>query len=297
MKNKIYFFFFMLFALNLKAQQIPDSSYVPNIINKAYPNLNGTTVFIDEAHNNFHTKDNRFLAFSNVLKADGYSVKSFTEKFTVESLSGVKILVISNALEENARGPFVIPTKSAFTKEEVKSVKKWVEKGGSLFLIADHMPFAGAASKLGEAFGFTFYDSFLFDENRRGILDFYKEKKDLGKHKITDSISKIRTFTGQAFKIPNKSVSILNLKKKYNVFLPDTMWVFNDKTKKFNANNLSQGAVLEFGKGKIAVFGEAAMFTAQLAGRNRFKAGMNSEDASENYKLLLNIIHWLDKVK
>ncbi|MCH3884437.1 hypothetical protein [Tenacibaculum aquimarinum] len=79
--------------------------------------------------------------------------------------------------------------------------------------------------------------------------------------------------------------------------MPDTMWVFNDKTKKFNANNLSQGAVLEFGKGKIAVFGEAAMFTAQLAGRNRFKAGINSEDASENYKLLLNIIHWLDKVK
>jgi hypothetical protein len=42
------------------------------------------------------------------------------------------------------------------------------------------------------------------------------------------------------------------------------------------------------------MFGEAAMFTAQLAGASKAKVGMNSEYAEENYKLLLNIIHWLD---
>ena len=36
------------------------------------------------------------------------------------------------------------------------------------------------------------------------------------------------------------------------------------------------------------------MFSAQLAGQNLRKLGMNSDYAGENYKLLLNIIHWLD---
>ena len=76
--------------------------------------------------------------------------------------------------------------------------------------------------------------------------------------------------------------------------LPDTAWIFNSKTIKYNVEGWSQGAYKEFGKGKIVVFGEAAMFTAQLAGPQKIKAGMNNEVAPENYKLLLNIIHWLD---
>ena len=111
----------------------------------------------------------------NVLSKAGYTVKGFTQKFSAESLQKVKVLVISNALVEGARGPFVIPTPNAFTKEEIKAVSGWVKNGGALFLIADHMPFAGASEKLAKAFGFTFYDSFLFDKNRGGILDFSKK--------------------------------------------------------------------------------------------------------------------------
>jgi len=44
----------------------------------------------------------------------------------------------------------------------------------------------------------------------------------------------------------------------------------------------------------LVVFGEAAMFSAQLAGANQRKVGMNSEDAPENFQLLLNIFHWLN---
>jgi hypothetical protein len=40
--------------------------------------------------------------------------------------------------------------------------------------------------------------------------------------------------------------------------------------------------------------GEAAMFTAQVAGPQQFRAGMDSPFAARNYRLLLNIIHWLD---
>ena len=61
-----------------------------------------------------------------------------------------------------------------------------------------------------------------------------------------------------------------------------------------NAKGLSQGAYKKFGKGRVVVFGEAAMFTAQLVGLEQIKMGMNNIAAPENFQLLLNIIHWLD---
>ena len=109
-----------------------------------------------------------------------------------------------------------------------------------------------------------------------------------------ESVQQIATFTGQAFKIPDDATPILTFNKNYVNMLPDTAWIFNDETTRFNVEGWSQGAYREFGKGKIVVFGEAAMFTAQLAGPQKSKAGMNNEAAPENHQLLLNIIHWLD---
>lgn len=79
-----------------------------------------------------------------------------------------------------------------------------------------------------------------------------------------------------------------------NNYLPDTAWVFNEKIPQYKVKGWSQGAFKQYGKGRIVVFGEAAMFSAQLAGANQRKVGMNSEDAPENFQLLLNIFHWLD---
>ncbi len=292
---KFLLFFFCGFYVF--SQQVPDSLYMP-IITKEKKDV---IVYVDSAHNNFHTINNRFYPFANVLRKSGYEVQSFTKKFSQKTLKKIKLLVISNALHENARSPFVTPTPSAFSNEEIKAIKAWVKNGGALFLIADHMPFAGASEKLGKIFGFHFYDSFLLDENMRGIFDFNKENNMLADHDLTNGIGRfkkvnsIRTFTGQAFQIPNKAISILKTTEKQIVLLPDTMWRFNKKTERFPAKELSQGAIMNVGKGKIAVFGEAAMFTAQLAGRDQFKVGMNAIEASENYKLLLNLIKWLSE--
>jgi len=231
---------------------------------------------------------------------DGYQVVDYNGKFESDKLKEVDILVISNALHENARQPFVAPTKSAFTEKEIKVLHQWVQKGGALFLIADHMPFAGASVALAKEFGFVFYDGFLFEDDDKGILDFTLENNMLTENIIStgrnqsEKVSSIRTFTGQGFKIPKKAVSILNFKENHTLFIPERMWVFNKQTKKLPATHLSQGAYMKYGSGRVVVFGEAAMFTCQLAGPERIKVGMNSLEATENYKLLLNIIHWLD---
>jgi len=45
----------------------------------------------------------------------------------------------------------------------------------------------------------------------------------------------------------------------------------------------------------VAVFGEAAMFAAQLTGAKGEPVGMNSLRASYNLQLLLNVLHWLSR--
>jgi hypothetical protein len=162
------------------------------------------------------------------------------------------------------------------------------------------MPMAGAAQDLAKAFEFEFTNGFVFDTLSRGPSFFNLNEKTLAESIITkgrysaERVDQIVTFTGQAFKIPDDATPILTFNKNYVNMLPDTAWVFNNKTIKFNVEGWSQGAYKNYGKGKIVVFGEAAMFTAQLAGPEKRKMGMNNEDAPENYKLLLNIIHWLD---
>lgn len=290
----------MLIPSLIYSQQVADSTYNPTIHNPSYELGKGSVIFIDEGHHNFHTKNGRYKAFSNLLVRDGYKVKEYKGLFKEHELAKGKILVISNALNEINVDDWFLPNPSAFTKSEIAILKKWVNNGGNLFLIADHMPMAGAATELAAAFGFEFTNGFVFGTTSKGPAIFNLKEKTLTESVLTkgrksnESVAQIATFTGQAFKIPDDATSILTFDENYINKLPDTAWVFNDETTQYGVKGWSQGAFKKYGKGKIVAFGEAAMFTAQLAGPNQFKVGMNSEVAPENYQLLLNIIHWLD---
>ncbi len=305
MRLKIYLFILLTLFLieEIKPQQIADTTYHPEIKNPAYQVGKGPVVFIDEGHYNFHTKNGRYKPFAMLLERDGYNVKEFKGKFEMSKLNEGKILVISNALNKINDTNWVLPTPSAFTKEEIKTVADWVSAGGSLFLIADHMPLAGAAHDLAAVFGFEIYNGFAFDttSNNRGQAFFNRNDLTLTKSPLTDGrnssekINQVVSFTGQAFKIPADAQPVLIFNQNFEIFLPDTAWQFNDKTKRISVEGWSQGAYKKFGKGRIAIFGEVAMFSAQLGGEQKVRMGMNSEIASENYQFLLNIIHWLDR--
>jgi hypothetical protein len=302
MANKQIFVLIYILALNMKLfpQQVSDTTFNPEITKPQYGINKGSVIFIDEFHNNFHTKSGRYWAFSKLLERDGYIIKEYNDEFKEAKLSGGKILVIANALNDTNVDNWALPNPSAFSKEEIEIVKKWVMDGGSLFLIADHMPFAGASMELASAFGFEFTNGFAFDKNSRGPSAFSLKVGTLKENVITkgrdtsEYIRNIFTFTGQAFKIPEDAKPILVFNENFFNIMPDTAWIFNDNTPKYNIEGWCQGAFKIFGKGKIVAFGEAAMFTAQLAGPEKSKVGMNAEYAKENYKLLLNIIHWLD---
>ena len=304
--KKLFVLFILILPYWSFSQQVADLNYNPKIGDKLYKSGEGPIVFIDEGHHNFHTKDGKYMAFSNLLERDGYNVRKYKGEFIEEELSKGKILVISNALNKINIRNWTLPNPSAFSKIEIEIVKKWVNSGGSLFLIADHMPMGGAAKDLAMEFGFEFTNGFAYKtkNNKRisGPSFFNLKNGSLTESIITkgrnsrESVDKIATFTGQAFKIPNDATPILTFGKNYVNLLPNKAWVFNKKTPTINVKGWSQGAYKKHGKGKIVVFGEAAMFSAQLAGPKKIKAGMNNKVAPQNYQLLLNIVHWLDGV-
>jgi len=88
-----------------------------------------------------HTIDGGFRAFADLLKLDGYRVLSADSEVTQELLDQTYVYVISNTVHGGHDAEWKLPTPPAFTSVEIKVIKEWVENGGSLLLIADHMPF------------------------------------------------------------------------------------------------------------------------------------------------------------
>ena len=280
------------------AQQLPDPEFDTSVANPAYKK-EGPRILFDEAHHNFHTTEGRYKPFVDVLMNDGYRVIRNRQPFTKSSLSSFKVLVIANALgaeemdDNGADG-------SAFTEEECQAVQDWVKSGGALLLIADHAPFGGAAAALGSRFGVDMSKGFTYDEansapNSPSLLIFSRENKLLATHPISEGrdqnekLNMVQSFTGQSLKGPEDSVAILKLGDTAK----DTP--NREAESSVSAAGRAQAIALKFGKGRVVVQGEAAMLSAQIAGQNKQKMGMNVP-GNDNKQYALNVIHWLSGV-
>jgi hypothetical protein len=299
----------MFAATSLQAQQRPDRAFSPPIRTPAYAEGKGPVVCLDEAHHNFHTLDERFWAFGELLRRDGYIVRPSRSTFDSATLSQCAIFVISNAQPSDAEwAVYPYPTPAAFTADEVRSVLRWVRGGGKLLLIADHMPLAGAAASLAAAFGVTFTDGFAVEGYRgesardsalRTPTFFRSTDGTLRSHAITrgrsasETVTRVRSFTGQAFQAPSSADPLLVLPASFISLMPEKAWQFGEDTRRVPVGGWLQGAVMRVGSGRAAFFGEAAMFSAQVAGPQQRPMGMNAPGAEQNYQLVLNVMHWL----
>ncbi len=286
----------------LHAQQVADTAYTPPILDPEFPEGEGPLVLIDEAHFNFHTADGRYLAFARLLRRDGFVVEPSTQPFTSAVLARADVLVIANALAEKDADTddWSLPTPSAFMRAEIDAVEEWVREGGSLLLIADHMPIPGAAEALAASFGLRFQNGFAVDTvTGRGTATFRRTDGSLRLHPIIDGrtpderVDSVTAFMGQAFRADGDAEPLMVLDENWILLLPEVAWEFSETTPRIPAANLLQGAVLEHGAGRVAAFGEAAMFSAQVSGAGRTPMGMNVPAADQNYRLALNVLHWL----
>jgi hypothetical protein len=304
-KRKLVFELIGLFCVAgaASAQQVADPNFKPSIPRPAYEPGKGPVVAIDEAHHNFHTADGRYQPFADLLRRDGYRVEAFGKPLSLESLKGVDVLVISNALNERNEEDWSLPTPSAFTPDEIAAAHAWVEGGGSLFLIADHMPFAGAATDLARAFGFEFSNGYARVGNpaERRSPDVFEPSTGLGDSPVTrgradeEKVTKVATFTGSAFRPPKEAVPVLAFGAASVSFETKQAPGISEGAPEVPIEGWCQGAIMKVGKGRVVAFGEAAMFSAQLGGPQARPIGMNSPDAPQNSQLLLNIMHWLSR--
>ncbi|OUR76811.1 hypothetical protein A9Q75_16060 [Colwellia psychrerythraea] len=277
------------------SDQQPDPDFIPKNTKTSFSELNSPIVLIDEAHNNFLTTNGRYKPFSQVLSSDGYTVRPSKEKFTLEYLKQADILVIANALDKNRRD-WAPPFGDAFETGEVEVVKQWVSQGGSLFLVADHTPFPKVIERLSAAFGFEFSNGHVRD------AVFRLDDNSLMDHSITkgsphsERITQVKTFGGSAFQIPEGAKPLLILGKGATSLVPDIPFQVNAQTPRVSMSGWYQGAVLEVGEGRVAVFSEGMAFSSQLIVSTGKKHGLVSGGAEQNEQFLLNVMHWLSKI-
>ncbi len=274
------------------AQQVPNPNAELTVAAPAYPLDRGPRVLIDEGHANLHTLTEGYAPFATLLRNDGYRVNAHRGRINAETLAEADVLVIANAAP-----PPVGP--SAFLPLEIAALRAWVEAGGSLLLIADHPPYAGAAAELGAAFGVTFRNVHAVNPGNRG-QDLFRAGAGLADHSIIagadgdSAVTSVRSFAGSAFTAPDAR-PLLMLGEGYLAVEADDEAVESAMASAPSAAGLLQGATLELGRGRIVVMGEAAMFTSQLAGPQQRVTGIGAPGAEQNKQFALNLMHWLSR--
>ena len=294
----------LLIGSTVHAQQTSDLDYRPPIPRPAYARDAGPRVVIDEAHHNFHTADGRYRPFAELLRRDGYRVVRLREPLAGDALKNVDVLVIANPLHARNRTDWSLPTPSAFTPDEVNMLRGWVESGGALLLIADHMPFPGAAGEVARAFGVEFSNGYARDGRwRPGKVATFGGNAGLAECAITrgrfpeEKVTSVATFGGSAFQPPRDATRIMTFGA--GSFSHETTKApgITPDARKVAIDGWCQGATWSVARGRIAVFGEAAMFSAQRSGPNKKPMGMNDPEARQNHQLLLNVMHWRSRAE
>lgn len=196
--------------------QQPDMTFDPSVRTPAY-RTNGPRVAFDIAHHNWHTPSGRYRPLAELLRNDGYDVRPNESPFTAAALDSIQVLVVANAM-----GPDDHEGRPAFTESEDSAVVRWVEGGGSLLLIADHVPFGFAAERLAQAFGVTMYLAFARDDKHHSGWDnerlfFNWSNGPLSAHPIIDGrsaserVDTVVTITGQSLSVPAGATALLRM--------------------------------------------------------------------------------------
>lgn len=234
-----------------------------------------------------------------INKISDYNVTDLNSPVTEPGvLDGCKIYMVVNPIHESNIDRWELPNPSGFSEDEIAEINRWVRNGGSLFLVADHMPFAGAAKDLAASFGFQFRNGFgmlVKEPNQLDVFSIENERL-LESPVCGHEIISLTSYTGSAFRYPGQAVPVMVFKEGDFSLEPEIAWRFREDTKRVELAGHAQGALMDYGAGKLAIFGEAAMFTAQTitTEQGTFKIGLNNQgSAPQNLSFLLNVVHWL----
>lgn len=271
-------------------------------------------VLLDAAHHNAWN-DPRMTRF---LENQGFEVRQLDVRFGRKELDGVDIVLIAGALSEQNAVPenrsqeafdqaWRLPTPSAFTEQEISLLSSWVEAGGALMLVSDHMPLAGAIGDLAAEFGIEVSNGFAVDASaltdlsgpdvsNAGSIVFRRSDGTLAAHEVTDGrdeakrVDTVATYVGSAFRLPDNGEALLELGPNFVSLLPEIAWRFSEDTAREPIGGWSQGGLLRVGLGRLAIFGELGILaTPEALARDPDP----DNPQKQNPQLLLNVLQWL----
>jgi hypothetical protein len=325
--TRVGFFVAVLAVFSLSgdgaAQQVADSTFDVSVLHPAYTRGAGPVVAFDEAHHNFHTRDGRYLPLARLLENDGYRVRANSSPFTAATLDSFQVLIVANAI--GGRWDAGAYGRPAFTDAETAAVEQWIQRGGSLLLIADHAPMGVAAEPLGRALGVAMGKGYTEDSTAHfsiggfgtSVLLFSRGNGLLGDHPITrgrnpaERVDSVVAFTGQSLRGPPGAEPLLALgdnavdhpsptpEQAARSANPGTAWMTAvEGLPTTPASGRAQGLAFRRGRGRVVVLGEAAMLSAQAVFNPRGErvgiAGMNVPGTG-NRQFALNVLHWLSE--
>ena len=263
----------------------PDLQYKPQVRRQFNPERQPVISF-DQAHNNRHLfldKENKpgsYYGFGQLAEALGCKMQILTENVDSSILNQTDLLVIACPVAEN---------NEPYTMGEINTIRSWVREGGALLLITDHIPFSQSAVSLARAFDIQFTIGTVVDyaQADKTIYEpgriIYSTGKYSHESAILNNTNSIITYAGQGLKKINGTSDTLLRFSPYAYYE-------DDAGQDFNAKGYSQLIAFQFGKGKVAVTGEAAFLTAQIKGDELI--GLNNR-RYENELLCSNLLNWL----
>jgi hypothetical protein len=280
---------------------VADAATAMSVAHPAYPHDKGPTIGVDAAHNNYHTIEGRYGPFATLLRNDGFRVTSVRNRIDPAALRGLKVLVVANALAASNVKNWKLPTPSAFDEAEIEAIRGWVSDGGALFLIADHMPFAGAATNLAAAFGFRFDNDIAVKGDGRQPEIFSRSAGTLADNEITRGngreppVDHVESFVGSSFRGSAGTIPLMILDGHWVLLWPQQFGKFGAAQRRAATPDDLRAAALVYGKGRVVVVSEAALFTNQLINGGPYGFGLPS--AVQDKQLLLNIVEWLSRTR
>lgn len=279
-------------ASPIEAQQVFDSTFHVTTDRPQWRTDAGPLVLVDQAHHNGQVLGGEIEPLAGLLRSDGYRVAPLADALSADAIGSADIIVIVDALATQNVDNWVLPTPSAFSDPEMDALVSWVRRGGGLFLVADHMPFAGAASDLARRFGVTTLNGFAIDTLTWDPIVFRRSDGTLRESPMTIGVDSVATFWGHAFR-SDTGTSVMTFGPTVISYQPQRAWRFNEGTDTVAVAGWAQAIAEPFGRGRVVLLGDSGMLSAHRMGPHQNPQGLNAPAASQNALFLLNTFHWL----
>lgn len=292
----------------------PDTAFDPALDRPMF-DAAGPRVAFDGGHHNLFTAAGRFAPLAELLSADGYRLASLDGPFSPAALQDVEVLVIGGPRATNAEcrtalhwlGPRdCAAARPAFAESEIAMVRRWVRGGGALLLALDAFPSGSAARDLARAFGVEVTGGHALDWVHRegpGIswISFHADSGTIAEHAITQDVRRVLVLSSTSLSAPVTEsgpaaappTPLLTFAAPAVEQLPVRASADTLELRSLPIDRQAAALAMPFGRGRVAVLGDADMLTSQIFEGVDGPVGLDSPPGYDNRRFTRQLFRWL----